>query len=90
MAGLLVDDSNNLTFKENDDQEFAFSAFLDPPTAGDQTANVVITGNSSSVVFIECDIGDGAGTSPKPPAQSPLTEGLIPSYNFHWIFCGRG
>lgn len=61
MAGLLIEDSNNLHFEGGDDLDFAFPAILDPPTGGDQTANVVITGNTSGVVFKAFSIGDGPG-----------------------------
>lgn len=66
MAGLLIEDSSNLHFEGSDDLDFAFPAILAPPTGGDQTANVAITGNSSGVVFKAFSIGDGPGKLSSP------------------------
>lgn len=60
MAGLLLDTCNNFVWEGWDEFEVP-DPKLSPPSGGDQTANVVITGNSSGIVFQNTEIGSGAG-----------------------------
>lgn len=60
MAGLLLDTCNNFVWEGWSEFEVP-SAKLSPPTGGDQTANVVVTGDSSGIVFQNCEIMPGAG-----------------------------
>lgn len=81
MSGLLIIDSNNLRFEGSDDLDFAFPAILAPPTGGDQTANVVITGNSSGVVFRAFSFGDGPGKS---SSRTFATLSSLPEYGYRF------
>ena len=72
MAGVLIEDSTNLHFEGSDDLDFAFPAILDPPSGGEQTANVVITGNSSGLVFKAFSIGAGPGKSSSPSSANTV------------------
>lgn len=60
MSGLLIDTCTNVEFVgilgsgELDDSSF------NAPTGGDQVANVVITGDSSDILFKEFNVGPGA------------------------------
>lgn len=61
MAGLLLDSCNNIWFEGTNEFEFP-DARLSPPTGGDQAASVVITGDSSEIVFQNCQVtGGGSG-----------------------------
>lgn len=67
MAGLLMDTCNNVTWKGSQSSE-APNPKLMPPTGGDQAASVVITGDSSEIVFQNCEItGGGSGVYCKHP-----------------------
>lgn len=64
MPGLRIDDSNNVLFLGIFDEYNIPSPKLNPPsTAIDQTASVVITGDSTGVVFKNVEVGEGPGTS---------------------------
>lgn len=60
MAGLLIDTCNDVIFEGYDEFEVPDPSF-DAPSGGDQEANVVITGDSSGVVFMNFEVGPGAG-----------------------------
>lgn len=60
MRGLLMDTCNNVVWEGLDDSELP-DPKLSPPSGGDQLASVVITGDSSNIVFKDCDISPGAG-----------------------------
>lgn len=60
MTGLLIDTCNDAFF-EGDDEFGTPFANLNVPAGGDQTANVVITGDSSGITFKGTDIASGAG-----------------------------
>lgn len=62
ISGLLIDTCNNI-FLEGYDEFEVPNPGLDAPAGGDQTANVVITGDSSEITFKDTPIGPGAGTS---------------------------
>ena len=51
---------------------------LYPPTGGEQTSNVVITGDSSGIVFKNMPVGPGIGTNL--PCTS-LTSGICPHHS---------
>lgn len=55
-----MDTCNNIVWEGYDEFEVP-TPRLSVPTGGDQTANVVVTGDSSGIVFQNCDIGPGAG-----------------------------
>lgn len=62
ILGLLVEDSNDLSFTAVDDFEIPTGG-LEPPVGGAQTANVVITGDSSGITFKDLEYiapNDGA------------------------------
>lgn len=61
MSGLLIDTCKNV-FLEGYDEFEVPNAGLNAPAGGDQTANVVITGDSSGITFEDTPIGPGAGT----------------------------
>lgn len=60
MAGLLINTCNDVVFEGIEELETP-NPSLDAPSGGDQNANVVITGNSSDVVFKNFVVGPGAG-----------------------------
>lgn len=61
MAGILIEDSTGLEFTAVDNFEVP-SGGLEPPAGGQQVSHVVITGNSSGVIFRNLeDITGGAG-----------------------------
>lgn len=60
MVGLLMDTCKNITW-EGWDQFEVPSPSLSRPTGGDQAASVVITGDSSDIVFQNCYVGPSAG-----------------------------
>lgn len=60
MTGLLIDDCNNIEFDGILGGFEIPDAGLMAPAGGDQTANVVITGDSSGIVFREFAMGAGA------------------------------
>ena len=63
MGGLLMDTCNNVLWEGSDPEGYQLpTSTFNPPVGGDQTANVVITGDSSNIVFEECHVGPGAGT----------------------------
>ncbi|CAM9212730.1 unnamed protein product, partial [Laminaria digitata] len=59
MGGLLMDTCNNIVWEGYDEFEVP-TPRLSAPTGGSQTANVVVTGDSSGIVFQNCDVGPGA------------------------------
>ena len=61
MGGLLMDTCNNIVWEGYDEFEVP-TPRLSPPTGGSQTASVVVTGDSSGIVFQNCFVGPGAGT----------------------------
>lgn len=61
MTGLRIDTCNNALFEGDDEFTIPF-ANLNVPAGGDQTANVVITGDSSGITFKGTDIASGSGT----------------------------
>lgn len=61
MTGLLIDTCNNVVIEGYDEFEVP-NPGLDPPAGGDQTANVVITGDSSGITLKDTPLGAGAGT----------------------------
>lgn len=63
MSGLLIDSCNNAVFEGAYDTFEIPDPGLFPPTGGYQTASVVITGDSSDIVFKNMPIGPGAGAS---------------------------
>lgn len=60
MSGLLIDTCNNIVFEGSDESELP-NPKISPPSGGSQTASVVITGDSSGIVFKDTDVGPGAG-----------------------------
>eukprot|EP00904_Undaria_pinnatifida_P008263 jgi/Undpi1/4567/HiC_scaffold_18.g07921.m1 len=72
MAGLLLDTCNNFVWEGWDEFEVP-DPKLSPPSGGDQTANVVITGNSSGIVFQNTEIGSGAEPRILMESTEPLT-----------------
>lgn len=79
MAGLLIDTCNDVFFEGIVDEDEIEDARLDAPSGGDQTANVVITGDSSDVVFETFIVGPGAGT-----CFDQLVEAMV--RNVYWLF----
>lgn len=64
MAGLLIDTCNNVVLEGVIDGFEIPDPGFEAPTAGsEQTANVVITGNSSNILFKDFLVGVGAGES---------------------------
>eukprot|EP00904_Undaria_pinnatifida_P008258 jgi/Undpi1/4562/HiC_scaffold_18.g07916.m1 len=59
MSGLLMDTCNNVVWQGLDDFDIP-DPRISPPVSGDQTASVVVTGDSSNIVIMDCDIGPGA------------------------------
>lgn len=59
MSGLLIDTCNNIVFEGSDESELP-NPKISPPSGGSQTASVVITGDSSGIVFKDTDVGPGA------------------------------
>lgn len=60
MPGLLMEICNNVVWEGWDDFEIP-KPKLSPPAGGDQTASVVIIGDSSGIMFQNCAIAAGAG-----------------------------
>lgn len=60
MSGILMDTCNNVVWQGLDDFDIP-DPRISPPVSGDQTASVVVTGDSSNIVIMDCDIGPGAG-----------------------------
>ena len=75
MTGLLIDTCNNILFEGWDEFEVP-TARLSPPVGGDQTASVVITGDSSGIVFQNCYVEPGAGECGSLPLQYYLNKYL--------------
>ena len=66
MPGLRIDDCNDVLFLGVFDEYNIPNPMLDPPsTTTDQTANVVITGDSTGIVFKNVEVGEGPGMSPR-------------------------
>lgn len=61
MNGLLMDSCNNIVWEGYHNSASLPHGRLSPPAGGSQTANVVITGDSSGIVFQHCDVGSGPG-----------------------------
>ncbi|CAM9220801.1 unnamed protein product [Pylaiella littoralis] len=72
MAGLLIDTSNNIWFQGEDEFEFP-TAVISPPTGGDQTASVVITGDSSGIILQNCVVAAGADPRILVESTEPVT-----------------
>ncbi|CAM9499220.1 unnamed protein product [Ectocarpus sp. 4 AP-2014] len=73
MSGVLFDTCNDIVFEGVD--EFAIPlAYFSPPVAGsDQTANVVVTGDSSGIVFQNFIVAAGAEPRILVESTEPLT-----------------
>lgn len=61
MSGLLIDSCTDIVFEGAYDPFEIPDPGLYPPTGGDQTSNVVITGDSSGIVFKNMPVGPGRG-----------------------------
>eukprot|EP00904_Undaria_pinnatifida_P008259 jgi/Undpi1/4563/HiC_scaffold_18.g07917.m1 len=79
MGGLLMDTCNNIVWEGYDEFEVP-TPRLSVPTGGDQTANVVVTGDSSGIVFQNCDVGPGAEPRILVESTEPLTLDNILDY----------
>lgn len=62
MHGLLMDTCNNIFWEGLDEFEIPDAEISAPAAGSGQTANVVITGDSSNIIIKDCDIlSSGAG-----------------------------
>lgn len=59
---MLIEDCSDVTIEVGPDDDFGDpTGSLRPPEGGEQSANLVVTGNSSGVSIIGIEIFDGAG-----------------------------
>lgn len=56
-----MDTCNNIVWDGFSSEGRLPSARLSPPTGGSQAASVVVTGDSSGIIFRRCDVGPGPG-----------------------------
>lgn len=56
-----MDTCNNIVWDGFSDEGTTPTGLHDPPFGGNQTASVVITGDSSGIVFRRSTIGNGSG-----------------------------
>lgn len=73
-----MDTCNNIVWEGYDDFETP-NPRLSPPTGGSQTANVVITGDSSGIVLQNTDVAPGAGTFFPFRYKNTLVDGFCPT-----------
>lgn len=59
MSGLLIDSCTNVTIASPYERSELLRPDLYPPTGGEQTSNVVITGDSSNIVFKNMPVSPG-------------------------------
>lgn len=74
--GLLMDTCNNVVWQGLDDFNIP-TPKLSPPVGGDLPANVVITGDSSGIVFKDCIVAPGAGALGTLPEKACCDRGLV-------------
>eukprot|EP00904_Undaria_pinnatifida_P008260 jgi/Undpi1/4564/HiC_scaffold_18.g07918.m1 len=79
MQGLLMDTCNNVVWEGYEEFETP-SPGLSPPVGGGQAANVVITGDSSGIVFQNVDIISGAEPRILMESTEPLTLDNVVEY----------
>ena len=79
MTGLRIDTCTDVVFEGFYDPFEIPDPGLYPPTGGEQTSNVVITGDSSGIVFRNMSVGPGIGTNLACPS---LTAGLCPHHSY--------
>ncbi|CAN0272345.1 unnamed protein product [Ascophyllum nodosum] len=80
MTGLLIDTCTDVVFEGAYDTFEIPSPGLYPPTGGEQTSNVVITGDSFGIVFKNMPVGPGIEPRILMETTEPLTLDEIPEY----------
>lgn len=72
MSGLLIDSSTNIVLQGPYYTYESPRPGLYPPNGGDQTSNVVITGDSSGIVFRNMPVGPGSGECKRKPLDQSI------------------
>ncbi|CAN0345437.1 unnamed protein product, partial [Ascophyllum nodosum] len=80
MTGLLIDSCTDVVFEGAYDTFEIPDPGLYPPTGGEQTSNVVITGDSTGIVFKNMPVGPGIEPRILVETTEPLTLDDIPEY----------
>ncbi|CAM9855185.1 unnamed protein product [Ascophyllum nodosum] len=73
MTGLLIDSCTNVLFEGAYDPFEIPDPGLYPPTGGEQTSNVVVTGDSTGIVFKNMPVGPGIEPRILMETTAPLT-----------------
>ena len=79
MTGLLIDSCTDVVFEGAYDPFEIPNPGLYPSTGGEQTSNVVVTGDSTGIVFKNMPVGPGVGTD---LARTSLTAGICPHNSY--------